>query len=67
MTLHELLSKPAAEWTQADIDACMQAKEKELTEMLGTDTEYARGLIHGHLTGRRFILETLQMKAQLKP
>ena len=67
MTFHELLSKPAAEWTQADIDARIAALQKELDESISSDSPddlYARGLKSGYASGYRQVLELINDKAK---
>jgi hypothetical protein len=65
MTLQELLSKPVAEWTQADIDACCECQEKEVDSLVRTAmhaVEFAEGLKQGHAIAYRHVLEMVQIK-----
>jgi hypothetical protein len=64
MTLHELLSKPAAEWTQADIDACVEQRDRVMDEAIGKPThatDFAEGLKMGHSQAYRHVLEVIQI------
>jgi hypothetical protein len=64
MTLHELLSKPSAEWTQADIDACCAAHDRGMHEAIGTPeyaADFAEGLKKGQSQAFRHVLEIIQI------
>jgi hypothetical protein len=64
MTLHELLSKPVSEWTQADIDACAEEHDREMDAAIGNPkyaADFAEGLKKGQAMAFRHVLEVIQI------